>query len=604
MTMHRAAAWAAALIPILAAAACSGAGSGSSASTASKPEQGGSVTIAWVAATPNFIFPFAPAANSDGYNQNLTDPLWAPLSYDGDGAQPAVNPQESLYSSLTFTNGNKTVTMVLKDWKWSDGVPITSRDFTFTYNLLKANYQNWSNYVPGQFPTDVTSVSTPNTHTAVLTLSQPTSPAFFAGDVLNLVQLIPQHAWDRELPTGAVGNYDETTAGAKAVYAFLQKEGSQIATFTTNPLWKIVDGPWKLSVFSSDGTLYGYVPNKNYSGPDKPYLAQVLDQSFTTDTSMLDALRTGNSLQVAPLPLNDIGQIGGLKAEGYSTVAVPTPGVAGMLPNFYNPQVGATFRQLYIRQAMEDLIDRQQIVSKIYHGYADPGNGPLPVLAFPSWASPLEKSGGPYPYSPTSAVSLLKSHGWKVVPGGVSTCQDPGTGPAQCGAGISAGQQLAFQLLYSSGTATVDEENEAIQSWEEQAGIRLNLKPEPFNTLIGTTGICTAQSHAQNCGWQIVEFGYSQFELYPADTVNFITGGTSNYGGYSNPEADSLIDATLRGSSQSAMFQYEDYVAEQLPQLWLPLNDVLLAYKTSLSGLTPVNSFSAGLNPEVWYYSK
>ncbi|HEX6524315.1 MAG TPA: ABC transporter substrate-binding protein [Streptosporangiaceae bacterium] len=600
-----AAALAAALTLTLAAAACSssggkGNGSGSASGT---PQHGGTVTQAWIGATPNFIFPYAPATNTDGYNTNLSDPLWPPLAFAGDGAQSAVNPQESLYSSLTFSNGNKTVTMVLKDWKWSDGAPITSRDFTFVYNLLKANYQNWINYIPGTFPSDVTSVSTPDTHTAVMTLSQPTSPEFFAS-VLNNVQLIPQHAWDKESATGPAGNYDQSAAGAKAVYDFLQKEGSQISTFTTNPLWKVVDGPWTLSDFNSDGTLYGYVPNKNYSGPHKPYLAKVENQSFTTDTAELDALRSGGSVQVAPLPLNDAAQAGQLKAQGYSTVPLPIPGVAGMEPNFFNAQVGAVFRQLYIRQAMEDLINRQQIVQKVYNGYADPGNGPVPVLAFPNWASSLEKSGGPYPYSPSSAISLLKAHGWKVVPGGVSTCQSPGTGPSQCGAGIAAGQQLQFQLAYSSGRATTDEQNAAIQSSEEQAGIKLNLKPTPFNTLAGTTGECTAKSHSQNCGWQIVEFGYNPYLLYPADTGNFATGGPSNLGGYSDPQTDSLITTTLQGSNVQTFFQYEDYVARQLPWLWLPLRENLVVYKSSLGGFAPTNPFSEDLDFELWHFSK
>jgi peptide/nickel transport system substrate-binding protein len=604
-----AAAIAAALTLTLAAAACSSSssksgGSGGGSAASGTPTHGGTATQAWIGATPNFIFPYAPATNSDGYNQNLSEPMWPPVTFAGDGGQSTVNQQETLYSALNFSNGNKTVTMVLKSWNWSDGAPITSRDFSFLYNLLKVNYQNWSYYIPGTFPTDVTSVSTPDTHTVVLTLNQPTSPDFFADDVLNNVQLIPQHAWDKESMTGTVGDYDQSTAGAKAVYDFLQKQGSQISTFTTNPLWKVVDGPWMLSDFNSDGSVYGYVPNKNYSGPHKPYLSKLLNQSFTSDTSMLDALRSGGSLQVASLPLNDAGQAGELKAEGYSIVPTPIPGVAGMQPNLYNTQVGAVFRQLYIRQAMEELINRPQLVAKVYNGYADPGNGPVPVTAFPSWASPQEKSGGPYPYSPSAAVSLLKAHGWSVVPGGVSTCQSPGTGPSQCGAGISAGQQLQFQLEYSSGRATTDEENAAIQSSEEQAGIKLNLKPEPFNTLAGNTGVCTAKSHAQNCGWQIVEFGYSPYSLYPADTGNFATGGTGNYGGYSDPQADSLINATLQGSSTQAFFQYEDYVAQQLPWLWLPLRAGLEVYKSNLGGFAPLNPFSADLDFEVWHYNK
>jgi peptide/nickel transport system substrate-binding protein len=591
-----------ALTLALAAAACSSsspAGSGSGA-----PQSGGTVTFAWLAATPNFIFPYPPATNTDGYNANLANPMWPPLVYDGDGGRSAVNRQESLFSKLTFGDGGKTVTIVLKDWKWSDGAPITSRDFTFVYNLLKANYQNWNGYIPGQFPVDVTSVSTPDSHTVVLKLNQANNPAFFTDNVLNVVPLIPQHAWDKTSAPGAVGNYDQTTAGAKAVFRFLQKEGSQISTFTTNPLWKVVDGPWKLAEFTSDGTTYAYVPNKNYSGPVKPHLAKWVNQAYTTDTAMLDALRSGGTLTVAALPLNDLSQRAALKAEGYSTATQALPGVAGMILNFYNSQSGAVFRQLYIRQAMEELINRPQIVSKIFSGLADPGNGPVPVLAFPSQVSPLEKSGGPYRYSPSTAISLLKAHGWNGVRSGVSTCQRPGTGASQCGAGIAAGTKLEFQLAYSEGAATKDQENAAIQSSEEQAGIKLNLKPEPFNTLVGTVGTCTARSHSHDCGWQIAEYGYSPYPLYPSDNGNFVTGGVGNSGGYSDPTADRLISATLHGSSTQALFQYEDYVARQLPWLWLPLTEIVQVYKSNLKGFTPLNPFSGGLNPEAWYYQK
>ena len=80
-----------------------------------------------------------------------------------------------------------------------------------------------------------------------------------------------------------------------------------------------------------------------------------------------------------------------LKSEGYSLATVPCRAWPRIMPNFYNAQVGAGLRQLYIRQAMEDLINRPQIVAKVYGGYADPGNGPVPVQAIPSWVSPLEK---------------------------------------------------------------------------------------------------------------------------------------------------------------------------------------------------------------------
>lgn len=605
---RRLAAAAATVALALAAAACGGSSgngkisNGASSGPKGHPVHGGTVTIGWTA-TPNFIFPLPPATNTDGYNANLTELMWPYLVYAGDGSKSAVNPQESLFSSLSYSNGDKRLTIVLKPWKWSDGQPITSRDFTFVYNLLKVNYKNWNGYL-GEFPTDVTSVSTPDSHTVVLNLQRSYNPAFYTDNVLSVVPLLPQHAWDKTSMTGAVGNYDQTAAGAKAVYAFLQKEGGQMSTFVTNPLWQVVDGPWRLSQFVPSSGLYSYVPNKNYSGPDKPILSKVVNAPFTSDTAELNALLSGN-LTVSRLPLNDIGQISRLKSMGYSVAAQPIPGVAEILPNLYNASVGALLRQLYIRQALEDLINRPQIVAKVYHGYADPGNGPVPVQAFTSWASPLEKAGGPYPYSPSTATALLKAHGWKVVPGGTSTCQRAGSGAADCGAGIAAGQPLSLQLLYSSGSATMDEEQAAIKSSEAQAGVNINLKPEPFDTLVSQVGFCTASSHpASTCGWQLVDFGYDPYSLYPNGSGFFNTGGINNNGGYSSPQMNNLINATAYGSSTQTFFAYEDYAARQLPWLWLPLRNSVKVYKSNLQGFTPLNPFSGGLNPEVWYYTR
>src|ERR1700689_2984252 len=127
-------------------AACSSTGSKIGSGTpkvTGKPLKGGVVTIAEVAASPNFIFPYAPSTNSNGYNVNLTGGLWPFLVYAGDGSKSVVNPQESAFSSLTYSQNDSVVRIVLKPWKWSDGAPVTSRDFTFVYNLLKYNYLNW-----------------------------------------------------------------------------------------------------------------------------------------------------------------------------------------------------------------------------------------------------------------------------------------------------------------------------------------------------------------------------------------------------------------------------------------------------------------------------
>jgi peptide/nickel transport system substrate-binding protein len=588
-------------------AACSGASSkiGSKTPTVSgKPLKGGTVTIAEVAASPNFLFPYQPSTNPNGYNGGLSEGLWPFLVYAGDGSKSIVNPQESLFSSLKFSDNDSIVTIVLKPWNWSDGAPITSRDFTFVYNLLKYNYLNWVGYAQGLFPTDVTKVLTPNAHTMVLDLNRSYNPAFYTDDVLSQIQLIPQHAWDKTSLNGKVGNYDETEAGSKAVYAFLQKEGGLMAGFATNPLWKVVDGPWTLQTFDSNG-YFIYTPNKNYSGPDKPIVSKVVYTPFTTDTAELNTLRSGTSIDVGNLPLNDVSQAGALEAEGYTVGELPVAGVAEILPNLWNPTNGPVLRELYIRQVLEYLINRPEIVKKVYNGYADPGNGPIPVLYGQQWDSALEKAGGPYPFSPSKAIALLKSHGWKVTPNGTDTCQHAGTAASDCGPGITAGEPLQLQLVYTSGIDSFNQQNAAIQSTEAQAGVHIILKPEPFNTIATTTGSCNAQAHpASTCGWQLVEYGYSGYPLYPSGANLFSPGGYGDHGGYSSPEEDRLIDATEYGSSSAAFFAYEDYTAEQLPYLWLPNASNLFVYKKNLAGITPWNPFSGTFNPEVWYFTK
>jgi peptide/nickel transport system substrate-binding protein len=591
-------------------AACSGSsgsssiGSGSGSNATGQKVAGGTVTIGWQnGQNPNLIFPLQPATNPDGYNENLTMLMWPYLVYSGDGSQSEVNPKESLFSSIDWSNGNTTATITLKSWKWSDGQPITSRDFSFVYNLIKANASDWIDYTPGLFPDDVKSVQTPSASTIVLNLTRSYNPDFYEDDVLSQIPLLPQHAWDKTSASGKVGDYDQTTAGAKAVWNFLQKEGSDVATFTTNPLWKVVDGPFTLSSFTNDGNDYTYVPNKNYSGT-VPAESKVVNETFTTDTAELNTLRSGGSLTTGLLPQNDLKQASILKTEGYSIVNQPIPGEAGIIPNLYNAQVGPVLQQLYVRQAMEDLIDRPQIVSKIYQGYADPGNGPIP-LALTQWASSQDKSGGPYPYDPSKAASLLKAHGWKVTPNGVTTCQSPGTAASECGTGITKGEQLAFQMVYPSGTTTTDEEMAAIQSTEEQEGIKITLKAEPFNTMESTLGTCTASSHpASGCAWQLQGGEWEPYSLYPAGESTFATGSVNNYGGYSSSEEDTLIDETEYGSSTQAFDQYENYTAEQLPQLWTPNQSQIDVYKSDLGGFAPLNPFTGSINPEDWYFTK
>ncbi|MGH9066045.1 MAG: ABC transporter substrate-binding protein, partial [Acidimicrobiales bacterium] len=315
-------------------------------------------------------------------------------------------------------------------------------------------------------------------------------------------------------------------------------------------------------------------------------------------------LRAGGTLDVGTLPLTDLSQKAALEAQGYKLATLYVWGVAFIMPNLDNPTVGPMLSQLYIRQALEDLIPRKQIVQKVYHGYASPGNGPVPAKPVNHFDSPLEKSGGPYPYDPAKAKALLTAHGWKVTPGGTDTCQRPGTAANQCGKGITAGEKLALQLSFSSGDSAVKTQQEVVKSSEAKAGISIQLKSEPFSTLVSQVLPCKpGHTSASTCKWQLVDFGYNPYPLYPSGNSFFNTGGAQNTGGYSNPKMDSLINQTQYGSSSKAFYAYENFAARQLPWLWVPDPAFIIVYKANLHGLAPIDPVLGPNNPQDWYYT-
>ena len=163
-------------------------------------------------------------------------------------------------------------------------------------------------------------------------------------------------------------------------------------------------------------------------------------------------------------------------------------GIQYSQPNFNNPQVGYLVRQLYIRQAMQYAEDQPGISKAIWRGYATPDAGPVPNVPANQFEPAIEKENGgqgPYPYDPAKAKALLTSHGWKIVPGGVSTCADP----AKCGPVITAGKTLSFVFPYASGVGWIESMMTQLQSNAEQVGIKLNLEPKPASE-VGAGGNC------------------------------------------------------------------------------------------------------------------
>ncbi|HET6909136.1 MAG TPA: peptide ABC transporter substrate-binding protein [Mycobacteriales bacterium] len=526
--------------------------------------------------------------------------MYRPLYWFGKNGEPSMDSSISLAQAPQYTNGDKTVTITLKDYSWSDGKPVTSRDLEFWINLLRAEKANWALYLPGGFPDNVAKVSAPDPRHLRLDLTHAFNPEWFTQTQLSQIFPIPQHVWDKTSTSGKVGNYDRTTAGAKAVYKFLDSQSRHTSDYTTNPLWQVVDGPWKLSSYRSDGYA-AFVPNPKYSGA-KPSISKFVMEPFTSDAAEFNVLQSG-CLTYGYIPLTDLSQKSRLQSLGYSIAPWPSWSISYIVLNFNNPTVGPILRQLYIRQALEKLIDQQGYIKAFLKGNGITTNGPAPLQPASQFVSPQMKKGY-YTYDPSGAVALLRAHGWDVKPNGTTTCAHPGTGSGECGKGIASGAPLSFQMKYLSGVTYLTQEMQTWKSALLKAGIQLSLTQGSEGQVVDTATACKP---GPGCGWQMVQWGSPSWiwsNPYPSGEATFATGAGVNAGSYSDPRNDANIKAVETSSNPSAFTTYENYLAQQLPVLWLPNTyNQVSAVKSNLRGALPQSPLLF-VNPESWTFTK
>jgi peptide/nickel transport system substrate-binding protein len=537
---------------------------------------------------PTSIFPLLSSAQYTNVNLNqFTKLLFLPIYWVGHGSTVlTVDSTRSLGSMPVWASDGRSVTIKLKHWTWSNGTPVTARDVQFWQNLVTANKTDFGGYVPGAYPDNIVATKVLNSTTIRFTFNKTYNHQWVLYNELSQITPLPL-AWDKTSANGPTGKADLTTAGAKAVYNYLEGQNKNLTTYASNPLWKVVDGPWNLKSFTTTGNAV-FVPNPKYSGANKPQITQFEEVPFTSATAEIDAVRSGQGPSVGYVPLTDINQIGFLKSQGYQVAPWADWNMNFMAVNFNNPTVGPIFKQLYVRQALQHVMNQPLLVKDAYSGYAWPDYGPVPPKPDNPYVSALAKQ-NPYPFSTSQAANLLSSHGWEMS-GGVRTCQRPGSGPTECGAGIAHGTALSLNLLFASENPPLKVAMQEYQSAAGQAGIKINLSQAPILTVFGDISPCSGAK----CTWQIANYGigWTYFpDYYPTGEDNFLTGAATNFGGYSDPQADTLIKATLQAtpsSAQSALTQYQNYLVSNLPWIWQPnYNYQISLIKNGLEGVTP-----------------
>lgn len=512
-----------------------------SASTPSTTHKGGTLTVALPAATNlNWYIPLFNAPNDSVYNGWLNDQIYQPLIYLNDKYE--IVPQNSVASKITYNSAGTVYHVFIgKQWKWSNGSPVTAQDLLFTWNVVKAASasnapQPWP-FVgagTGEIPQGIKSVVANNANEVTFTLDQPANQQWFIYN--GLIQLPP-------MPKAALDKYGSNWT----------QEVKYLGSIATNPTTaeKVSDGPFILKS-ATPNQSWVLTPNPHYGGHHAT-ISKLVFAYEASSTAEFAALRNGQ-IGLGYLDPSQLGADGPLKAQGDKIFGGYSLGVFWTEMNMWPASpYKSIFDNLYIRQALMESTDQNAIVNKLYHGYGVPQYGPLP-------SKPLTKfyqasAEPPMPYNLTKAKQLLTSNGWKEV-GGVMT---KGT------------QKLQFPMIYVSGSQTGVLQAELMQADWAKIGVKVTLKGENFNQFISTTSSKTNTTWglAVGSGWI-----YNGPGWMPTGGQLFSSTAPSGTG-YANAHEDALIAATHKpypteADFMKAFFKYEAYTAQQLPFLWLP----------------------------------
>jgi peptide/nickel transport system substrate-binding protein len=323
---------------------------------------------------------------------------------------------------------NQTVTYNINSRaEWSDGQPITSSDFKYTWQQIEASTApiDKSGY------SRILTVDDTDPHTAVVTFSAP------------------------------YPNWKQLFGGTYGIYPSHILENEDLAT-AMNSGYTWSGGPWKIDHWTK-GVELKLVPNMNYWGK-KPDLNSVTLKFFTDPAVEQQAFQSGQLVAVYPnaeLPLNGylnqpattVGAVNGLALEGIWFNVEQTP-----------------LNSKAVRQALAYATDRNVIAQEMFI------STPVASKAINSFFTPAYPRGYTEPFAkykpdPSMVSTLMTGDGWAKGSDGIWAKGLQKAALILKTDAANPSQMLAAQLL--------------VAQWG-QAGFQLSVLPESATQMMGT----------------------------------------------------------------------------------------------------------------------
>jgi peptide/nickel transport system substrate-binding protein len=461
-------------------------------------------------------------------------------SIENGRAVPVDLPDGRKGVDLTYT--------IRPDSSWGDGVPVTTADVLFTYEVGRNRQSAVSN---AELYRRVTGIDARDDKTFTMHVDKLT----FDYAAINDFVLLPAHI-------------ERAAFADPAQY----RVRTRYATEPANP--GLYNGPYRVSEVAT-GSHVVLEPNPHWAGP--PVAFRRVTVRAIENTAALEAnLLSGTIDMVAgELGLSLDEALAFEKRHGGAFQIIYKPGLVfeHVDLNLDTPALA----ERGVRQALLLGLDREAISRSLF-------GGRQPVAD--SFVNPLDRGFSAdtprWRHDPQRAAALLDGAGWKLQSGGLRA--------------NAAGQTLSVELKTTAGNRTRELVEQVLQSQWRKIGVDVRLKNEPARVLFGET-LPHRRFELAMYAWISAPENVPRSTLHSDEIPGEANGfAGQNTPGFRNAEADRLIDALeieLDPEKRQAMWaELQRLYATELPSLPLYFRSDSFILPKWLDGVRPTGNQS------------
>lgn len=330
-------------------------------------------------------------------------------------------------------------------------------------------------------------------------------------------------------------------------------------------------GPYRFERWDT-GKEIVLLRNEDYWG-EKPRLKRIVFKVITDSTVALQVLKKGGLDLMGLRPIQWVKQTSSERFQRqFQKLKYYLPSYSYIGWNMRHP----FFSDQRVRRAMTMLLNREAILKELLFNLGIVVTGSFYVNS-PAYNHDIE----PYPYDPAGAVALLEAAGWRDHDGDGVLDKD-GT-PFMFEFQISSGSKFAEQL------ATILQEN------LKQVGIRMSIRKLEWAVFI--QNIQQHQFDACTLAWSL-SWESDPFQLWHSSQAD----KGSNFVGFSNPEADRIIETARQEFDDDKRNQlyrrFHEILHEEQPYTFLFTTEALTAVARRFQN---VQVHPMGLAPREWW---